>query len=398
MLKSAKPHIGIFGKRNLGKSSLINTLADQDVAIVSEEPGTTTDPVRKAMEIIGFGPVIIIDTAGIDDVGNLGKKRVAATTGIIKEVDMAILVIGENSLGSFERDLIEEFQYFNTPFFIVHNKSDVEDLETETKSLLEEEFETAVISYSAKDLRNFDLLIDTIQKTVPENIYDKPTIIGDIIEPGDYVLLITPIDMEAPAGRLILPQVQTLRDVLDNDAISIVLKETELERFLTTSNVKPKLAVTDSQAFEYVTSVLPEDIPLTGFSILFARIKGDFDKYLEGTPAISRLKDGDSILVMESCSHHVVGDDIGRVKIPKWLKKYTGKNLNFETTAGLDEPPRPVEEYDLVIQCGGCMVTRQQIINRLKRAVDAGVPVTNYGMTIAYCHGVFDRVTAPFRK
>jgi [FeFe] hydrogenase H-cluster maturation GTPase HydF len=255
-----------------------------------------------------------------------------------------------------------------------------------------------VIEVSARTGTGFDTLVEAIHKTIPEVSWQKPTLLGGLAGKGDVVLLITPIDTEAPAGRLILPQVQTIRDALDNDAVSIVLKEDELEHFLKSTGIKPKLAITDSQMFGMVSRIVPVEVPLTSFSILLARLKGDFYSYIEGTPAISNLKDGDRVLLLESCSHHVSCDDIGRVKIPNWLSKFTGKELEYEMVAGLDNLPRPITDYALVIQCGGCVVTRKQLTNRLRPAIEANIPVTNFGMAIAYIHGIFQRAVAPFTQ
>ena len=394
--RELKPHIGIFGKRNKGKSSIINKLAGQSVAIVSETPGTTTDPVKKSFEITGFGPVILIDTAGIDDVGELGKQRIEKTLEAIKIIDLGIIVISDNEFGEFENQIISEFKQFDCPFFIIHNKSDNKQLSTELKNKITSEYQTKVIDYSAINSQNSDEIVDLIKKTIPESSYKNPSLLGDLISYGDIVLLITPIDIEAPAGRMILPQIQTIRDILDNDAVAIVLKERELDSFLKKTGIKPALVITDSQIFKKADASIPKDIPMTGFSVVLARLKGDFNKYLEGTPKISQLKDGDKILMLESCTHHVSCDDIGRVKIPRWISNFTGKNLIFDVVSGLDKLERNIEEYALVVQCGGCMITRRQLVNRLKPAIDAGIPVTNYGMAIAYVHGIYNRAIKPF--
>lgn len=396
--REIKPHIGIFGRRNNGKSSLINRLAGQEIAIVSDIAGTTTDPVKKSFEITGFGPVILIDTAGIDDVGELGEKRIAKTLDAIKQVDLAILVLTNNVFDTFERNLINEFKNFDTPFIVVHNKSDLQCIDEYLKSNIENEFDTKVLDFSNIEPKNYEQLIDLIKNTIPESAYTIPTLLGDLLSYGDIVLLITPIDIEAPEGRLILPQVQAIRDILDNDAVAIILKEREIDAFLRKTGIKPKLAITDSQIFLKADASVPKDIPLTGFSVVLARLKGDFENYLKGTPRISELKDGDRVLMLESCTHHVSCDDIGRIKIPRWLSNYTGKNLEFDVVTGLDNLPRKITDYSLVVQCGGCMITRKQIINRLKPAIKAGIPVTNYGMTIAYVQGIYDRAIAPFVK
>lgn len=394
--REAKPHIGIYGRRNAGKSSLINKLANQDIAIVSDHAGTTTDPVKKSFEITGFGPVVLVDTAGIDDLGELGKKRVAKTKASVKTIDLAILVITHNTLGGFEEDLIEEFRKTSTPFIIIHNKADIVSVNQQLKEYIQKQYQVGVIDFSVVNSSNEDIILESIRKKIPESAYSNPSLIGDLIHYGDIVLLITPIDIEAPAGRLILPQVQMIRDVLDNDAVSIVVKEREVDTFLRTTDIKPALAITDSQIFAKADASIPEEIPLTSFSIVLARYKGDFESYLKGTPKISELKDGDKILLLESCSHHVSCDDIGRVKIPRWITNFTGKELRYKVVAGLDELPSDIREYAMVIQCGGCMITRKQILNRIKPAVDAGVPITNYGMAIAYVQGIYNRAIAPF--
>jgi [FeFe] hydrogenase H-cluster maturation GTPase HydF len=342
--------------------------------------------------------VVLVDTAGIDDTGELGEKRIARTKKSIKTIDLAILVIADNTFGDFEQKVIEELNKTSTPFIIVHNKSDIQAISTELKKQLEQDYKTPVLDYSSVQQDNSDELLKAVQKTIPESAYKTPSLIGDLLSYGDIVLLITPIDIEAPAGRLILPQVQAIRDVLDNDAVSIVIKEREVDVFLKQTSIKPKLAITDSQMFTKADASVPRDVPLTSFSIVLARFKGDFESYLKGTPKISELEDGDRVLLLESCTHHVSCDDIGRVKIPRWISNFTGKDLEYEVVAGLNDLPRDITEYSLVIQCGGCMITRKQLINRIQPAVDAGVPVTNYGMAIAYVQGIYERAIAPFVK
>jgi [FeFe] hydrogenase H-cluster maturation GTPase HydF len=396
--KDAKPHIGIFGRRNNGKSSLINSLAGQEIAIVSEFAGTTTDPVKKSMEISGLGPVVLIDTAGIDDVGELGLKRVAKTNEALKTVDLAILLITSNAFGEEETKLIESFNDYAIPYFIVHNKSDIEILNPNLKTKLQKDFNVKIIDFSALQPINKGQIILAIQQLMPETAYRSQSLIGDLINYGDTVLLITPIDIEAPEGRLILPQIQVIRDVLDNDGVAVVCKEREVDTYFRMMHPKPKLVVTDSQVFLKADASIPKNIPLTSFSIILARQKGDFENYLKGTPFLAKLKDGDRVLILESCTHHVSCDDIGRMKIPRWLTNFSGKKLEYEVVAGLSKLPRDIHEYAIVIQCGGCVLTRKQVINRLKPAVDAGIPVTNYGMAISYLHGIYDRAIAPFLK
>jgi [FeFe] hydrogenase H-cluster maturation GTPase HydF len=395
-LKSQKPHIGIFGRRNVGKSSLINALTRQDIAIVSDTAGTTTDPVTKTMEIPGIGPVVLTDTAGMDDVGELGEKRVARTMSKMDAIDMGIIVISHNDMGDHERGVAAELKKRETPFILVHNKSDIESLSEATGQTIARKLQCDAFDFCATHPVNLESLVDLIRRRIPESSYRKPTILGDLVSYGDIVLLVTPIDIEAPEGRMILPQVQAIRDCLDNECVAVVLKERELDTFLSKTGIKPGLVVTDSQAFLKVDASIPRDIPLTSFSILFARLKGDFERYLNGTPRISKLEDGNRILILESCSHHVAGDDIGRVKIPRWLTSFTGRRLEFNVVSGLDSPPRPLEEYSLIVQCGGCMLTRKQVLMRLRPAIERGLPVTNYGMAIAYCLGIYDRAMEPF--
>jgi [FeFe] hydrogenase H-cluster maturation GTPase HydF len=396
--RESKPHIGIYGRRNNGKSSLINSLAGQDIAIVSDQAGTTTDPVKKSFEITGFGPVILVDTAGIDDFGDLGAKRVERTIRTLELIDLALLLVTANSWGEYEDELVNRFHEHDVPFIVIHSKSDIEEATADFKSRVLALTGAALVEFSSLDKRNYEELIAIIRQTIPEHSYKTPTLLGDLISYGDIILLITPIDVEAPAGRLILPQIQAIRDILDNEAVAIVLKEREVDGFLKKTKIKPSLAITDSQVFVKADASIPRDIPLTSFSIMLARYKGDFDKYLKGTPRISELQNGDRVLLLESCSHHVSCDDIGRTKIPRWITNFTGKNIEYDIVAGHDPLPRPINDYSLVIQCGGCMITRKQIHNRLQTAIKAGVPVTNYGMAIAYVHGIYNRAIAPFVK
>lgn len=394
--RESKPHIGIFGRRNNGKSSLINAIAGQDIAIVSGTPGTTTDPVKKSVEIFGIGPAIMIDTAGIDDEGDLGVLRVRKSMQVIKSIDLAVIVITENHTGTYEKALIEQFKRHSIPFFFVHNKSDQEALSPELVQSIRDAYNVRTIAFSCTGKSGLEELIDALVEAMPPSSYTASSLLGNLLSPGDIVMLITPIDLEAPEGRMILPQVQAIRDVLDNDCVNIVLKETEVEDFLKNTGIKPKLAITDSQMFHKMDKIVPDDIPLTGFSVLLASKKGDFEAYIKGTPKIGDLKDGDRVLILESCTHQVNCDDIGRYKIPNWLKEYTGKDLQFDVVAGLDEYPRPVKEYALVVQCGGCMITRKQLKSRLLEFKEADIPVTNYGMAIAYTNGIYERAMKPF--
>lgn len=397
MGKDNKLHIILLGRRNSGKSSLINTLTGQNIAIVSDVAGTTTDLIKRSYEIPDFASVIFIDTAGIDDIGTLGEMRVEKTRNAISQADIAILVITGNRFGEHERELAERFKKQELPFLIIHNKRDENPLTPELKDHLAREYNCPVIDFSTRDTDTTPVL-DAI-KSVWQKENDKPkSLIGDILSPGDIVLLITPIDSEAPAGRMILPQVQMLRDILDNHCTAIVLQPEGIAAFLEKTGIHPRLAITDSQVFKKVAAIIPPEIPLTSFSIVLARHKGNFEAYLEGTAKIETLREGDRVLMLESCSHHVSCEDIGRHKIPRWLQDYTGKNFQFDFIAGLDAITRPITDYAMVIQCGGCMITGKQLKNRLQPAIEAGIPVSNYGMTIAYLHGIFNRVTEIFKN
>lgn len=392
-----KPHIGIFGRRNFGKSSLINALTGQDVAIVSAQPGTTTDPVKKSIEIAGIGPAILIDTAGIDDVGDLGAMRVDKAMQVMKIIDLALLVLNENDLGEFELRMIDDLYELGIPYLFIHTKSDLVPLDTIFGNSISEKYNAPVIEFNSVDPVNRNYLMEIIAKTMPQTAWRKQSLLGDLVSYGDIVMLITPIDTEAPEGRLILPQVQAIRDLLDNDCVTIVIKEREVDDFLRKTGIKPALVICDTSVILKADASVPANIPLTGFSILLARFKGEFESYLHGTPEIDNLKNGDRILMLESCTHHVSCDDIGRVKIPRWMSSFTGKELTFDVVNGLNHLNRPITDYALVIQCGGCMITRKQLVNRLKPAIDAGIPVTNYGMAIAWIQGVYDRAIMPFR-
>ena len=393
--KENKPHIGIFGRTNAGKSSFINALTCSDISIVSSMPGTTTDPVKKSVELTGIGAVILIDTAGTDDQSELGKLRVKKSLDTIKTIDLAIILISENIWDRNEDFLIRLFEEEGVPFILIFNKS---DLLLPDEKILHRAGNIPNITFSSIQKENIWPVIDLIKNNLPENAFHLQTLVGDLVGYGSIVLLIVPIDIEAPQGRLILPQVQAIRDILDNDAIAIVLKERETDIFLQRSGLKPDLVITDSSIFLKADAMIPKDIPLTGFSVLLAKVKGDFDTYLQGTPIIDKLKNGDKILLLESCTHHTSCDDIGRVKIPRWISNYTGKSLQFEVVSGLNNVPGKITDYALVIQCGGCMITRRQLQGRLRPAKEAGVPVTNYGMAIAWMQGIYKRAVAPFIK
>lgn len=391
--KSIRLHIALFGRRNVGKSSLINALTDQELSIVSDTPGTTTDPVLKAMELIPFGPVVFIDTAGIDDEGALGQQRVSKTIKMVDRSDLALLVT-TNQWAEHENRLLRLLKKRNIPTIVVFNKADQIEPNEDLIKILEQQ-KIPWLATSATTKQGIETLKEKIIQMAPAQSELHPTIVGDLIKPGELVVLVTPIDSEAPAGRLILPQVQTIRDILDHNAFCVVVKENELKLALDQLKNPPALVVTDSQAFLKVAADTPEKVPMTSFSILFARLKGDLNTFVQGALAIERLKPNSHILVAESCTHHVVGDDIGRVKIPRWLRQYTGLPLKFTHVQGHDFPDDP-SPFDLVIHCGGCTINRRQVQSRIWRCQQAGVPITNYGITIAYSLGIFERALQPF--
>ncbi len=385
-----KPHIGIFGRRNNGKSSLINAITGQEIAIVDSLAGTTTDPVKKSIEIFGIGPAVLIDTAGIDDEGNIGQKRVQKTMEILKIIDFAIVVISQGEYAIPEESLVSKLHEYEIPYLLVNNKSDLQIPD------IKEIDGHKIWNVSTQTRAGIAEMLGELVKQMPSTAYVSHSLLDGLVGESDTVLLVTPIDTEAPEGRLILPQVQLIRDILDHNAIAVVLKEDKVRDYLA-SNPAPKLAVTDSQMFGRVSKDIPEPIPLTGFSIILAHHKGDFQHYLAGTPHLDRLKDGDRILMLESCTHQTSCEDIGRHKLPRWILQYTGKQLEFDFVSGLNSLP-DITKYAMVIQCGGCMLTQRQLKVRLKPAVDRGIPVSNYGMTIAYMNGIFDRATKPFSE
>ena len=384
--KSDRIHIGIFGKRNAGKSSIINAITSQNLAVVSKVKGTTTDPVQKAMELLPLGPVMIIDTPGIDDEGELGKMRVEKSYQVLNKTDIALLVVdGNEGLTQCDKDLIEEIKKRKLPYIIILNKSD----EVCNRYNIENS-----IWVSAETKENIWELKERISKLVPnENMTLK--IVGDLLDPEDIVVLVVPIDSAAPKGRLILPQQQTIRDVLEAGAISVVTRDTELPQTLKSLGKKPKIVVTDSQAFGKVKNDVPEDILLTSFSILFARYKGDLAEQIKAVKAIDSLKDGDYVLISEGCSHHRQCDDIGTVKIPRWLKEHSGKKINYEFSSGT-EFPRDLSKYKAVIHCGGCTLNEKEMKHRIAVAKEQNVPITNYGIFIAYTQGILKRSLQAF--
>lgn len=393
-LKSMRLHIGIFGKTNVGKSSLLNRITNQDVSIVSNIAGTTTDVVEKTMELLPIGPVNFLDTAGINDSTALSSERIEKTMKIINRTDVAIVVCDYNGIDDYERNLIEKFNELKIPFMIFINKTDekypsdsiIEDLKNYTKHIL-------LSSVKTDDLIVFKIK-DLLVKLLPEDFVNSPKIVGDLIPQGSTVILVIPIDKEAPKGRIILPQVQTLRDLLDNNCVSVVVKESELKSAIDNLKIAPSLVVTDSQAFKNVSEIVPENIPLTSFSILFARLKGDLNTFSQGAKSIEKLQDGDRVLILESCTHHAIEDDIGRVKIPNLLRKKTGKNLIIDNIAGHDFPD--ISKYKLIIHCGACMTNRREVLSRILLASENNVPITNYGICISYCLGILPRALKIF--
>ncbi len=392
-----KPRIGIFGRRNQGKSTLINFITGQEIAIVSDEAGTTTDPVRKTMEIKGVGPVVWVDTAGIDDQGDLGAMRVKKTMQALAQVNLALIIFSENNFSSFEENLVKECSAKNISYLLVYSKTDINKPDDSLVASIEERYGRKVYRINTADTQCRDIMLEAIRQNLPQTAYVKQSLLGDVLQPGSVVVLVTPIDSAAPEGRLILPQVQLIRDVLDNDSVAVVCKETELAAQLARME-HVDLVVTDSQAFKYVSQVVPQEIPLTSFSIVLARHKGPFESYLAGTPTIASITGGDRIAMLESCTHRATCEDIGRVKLPNLIRKFTCSEPQFDFVSGFNELPRPLAEYKMVIQCGGCVVTGQQLESRLRPAIEAGVPVSNYGMAIAYMTGIFDRAVKVFRS
>ncbi len=392
--KANRLHIGIFGRRNAGKSSLLNALTRQKVSIVSDIAGTTTDPVEKPMELQPLGPVLFIDTAGIDDEGALGELRAEKSRRVLDRADVALIVVADGVWGSFEQTLADELLKRAVPQIAVFNKSDITTVSPDVQQMVTAQF-IPVVSVSSLTGEGLAALRSSLINVVPEGFLDTPTIAGDLVSPGRAVVLVTPIDKEAPKGRLILPQVQTIRDLLDNDNWCVVVKERELRTALGQLREPPALVITDSQAFLKVAADTPPDVPMTSFSILFARLKGDLTQLVAGAAAIDRLKAGDKVLIAEACSHHPIADDIGRVKIPRWLQQYVGGELQFVHYQGHDFPEE-LSDYTLVIHCGGCMHNRRSMLTRIMRCQQAGVPMTNYGLAIAYCLGIFERALQPF--
>lgn len=388
-LKSMRLHIGIFGKANVGKSSLLNRISNQSISIVSEIAGTTTDVVEKSMELLPIGPVTFLDTAGLDDKTELAEKRVEKTMKVINRCDVGVIVCDFNGIDKYEKDLIEIFDELKIPYLVVVNKCDVKKPDIDG-------FKN-ILYTSVKDDKDIVFRFkEALVRLLPEDFVNPPKIVGDLVSEKDTVILVVPIDKEAPKGRIILPQVQTIRDLLDSNCLAYVVKETELKDAIENLKQPPALVVTDSQAFKKVSEIVPEDIPLTSFSILFARLKGDLDEFVKGSSAIENLKDGDKVLILESCTHHAIEDDIGRVKIPNLLKQKTGKNLVIENYAGHDFPD--ISSYQLIIHCGACMTNRREVLSRILIANEKNIPITNYGVVISYCLGILPRAVRIFER
>lgn len=391
--RGSRLHIAIFGRRNAGKSSLINALTNQNIAIVSDVPGTTTDPVYKSMEILPIGPTVIIDTAGIDDTGSLGLLRIEKAYGVLAKTDLLLLVIEPGSdIGAYEKEVLQKAKKNKVSVIGVLNKVDLyPDVSAE---IFARQLGVPVVAVSSLTRQGIEDLKHAMIKVAPKD-WMSTTIVGDIINPGDTVVLVVPIDLAAPRGRLILPQVQTIRDILDNDAMAYVAKERELKAVINNLKNKPKLVITDSQAFLKAAADTPKDVLMTSFSILFARQKGDLISLVKGIRAVENLMPGDRVLIAEACTHHRVEDDIGTVKIPRWLTQYVGGDLDFKWASGIEMPPE-IGEYKLIIHCGACMINRKEMLHRLMQAQEAGVPMINYGVLIAYVLGILKRALMPF--
>jgi len=391
---SERKHIVFVGRRNVGKSSLMNTFAGQELSIISEVAGTTTDPVKKAMELLPFGPVVLVDTAGIDDSGDIGEKRINKTFKAIAGADYAILVIDATGrLHDDEKELIKHLDKISVPYLIAANKIEDginPDLLKDLKLIKKHHYEI-----SCKENAGITELKTKLTRLLPVEI--TPPLLSDLVNQGDIIILVVPIDLGAPKGRLILPQVQTIREALDEDTIVVVAKDKELRSVLDSLRYEPKLVVTDSQAITRVAADVPEHIKLTTFSILMARYKGDLPVFIRGIKRIEELQDGDKILVAEACTHHAQQDDIGRVKIPRWLRQHTRKDLLINIVNGIDYPDN-ISDYKLIIHCGGCMLTRHVMQTRIKQALLLGIPIINYGVIISYMQGAFPRVIIPFEE
>lgn len=396
--KANRLHIALLGRTNVGKSSLLNLMLGQDIAITSPVAGTTTDVVEKAMELLPLGPVLFLDTAGLDDVSELSGKRLEKTAKVFDRADVVILVTEADVWTDYEEAALIETKSRKIPVITVINKIDIQRPSDDHLRFLETKT-GRVLSVSCDNALQRQLYLEALKKQLmevaPADFIATPSLIGDLLPPGGFAVLVVPIDLEAPKGRLILPQVQTIRDILDNDATAVVVKERELAATLANLKNPPSIVVTDSQAILKVTADVSKDIPVTTFSILFARQKSDLAAMAAGATAIDRLQPGDRVLIAEACSHHALEDDIGRVKIPRWLRQYVGGDLQIDTSAGRDYPD-DLKKYKLILHCGACMMNRREMLSRLRKAQEAGVPVTNYGVAISFLQGVLKRSLAPF--
>ncbi|WP_420798872.1 [FeFe] hydrogenase H-cluster maturation GTPase HydF [Geothrix limicola] len=393
--RSIRLHIGLFGRRNVGKSSLLNALTRQQVSIVSPEAGTTTDPVEKPMELLPLGPVLFVDTAGLDDEGALGAARMSRSRAVLDRVDLGILVAESGVWGPFEAGLLAELSARRIPTVVALNKSDLASPRDLPATVLQNMDGTPVIAVSALHGQGIDRLREALLRAAPEGHFDSRHLISDLVPPGEVAVLVMPIDSSAPKGRLILPQVMAVRDVLDGAGLALVVQARELPQALSALKGNPALVVTDSQAFQSVARDVPDAVPMTSFSILMSRFQGDLAAQVRGTLAIENLRGGDRVLVAEGCTHHPTEEDIGRVKLPRWLNEKVGAPLHFDTIQGRDFPS-DLSPYKLVVHCGNCMGNRREMLSRIHRCEAAGVPITNYGLAIAYSFGIFDRALRPF--
>ena len=396
--KSNRLHIALMGRTNVGKSSLLNLMIGQDIAITSPLAGTTTDIVEKAMELLPLGPVLFLDTAGLDDISELSGARLAKTAKVFDRADVIILVTEAGKWTDYEESVLQKAKARKIPVLTVVNKIDLHPPSSDDLKLLERKagrILTVSCSDSGQRSAYLDSLKRQLREVAPADFMATPSLIGDLLPPGGIAVLVVPIDLQAPKGRLILPQVQTIRDVLDNDAAALVVKERELAAILANMKNQPSIVVTDSQAILKVTADVPRNIPVTTFSILFARQKADLPVMAAGAAAIDRLEPGDRVMIAEACSHHALEDDIGRVKIPRWLRQYVGGDLQIDTACGRDYPDN-LKDYKLIIHCGACMLNRREMLTRLRKAQEAGIPVTNYGVAISFLQGVIRRSLEPF--
>ena len=388
-LKSMRLHIGIFGKTNTGKSSLLNKITNQEVSIVSEIEGTTTDVVEKTMELLPIGPVNFLDTAGVNDKSALASERIEKTIKILNRTDVGVVVCDYKGIDSYDKELMNKFKELDIPYIIVITKTDIQGVKEDVLNEIKKYSDNILITSTKTDDKIVFKFKEMLLQILPDNYINTPQIVGDLVKEKSVVIMVIPIDKEAPKGRIILPQVQTLRDLLDSNCLTLVVKDTELEQALNSLKEPPALVVTDSQAFKKVAEIVPQNVPLTSFSILFARLKGDLNAFINGAKAIDTLQDGDKVLILESCTHHAIDDDIGRVKIPNLLRKKTGKNLVIENISGHDFPD--ISDYKLIIHCGACMTNRKEVLSRILLSNKAGVPITNYGIAISYCLGILGR-------